>query len=95
MCNQVTQSISVSGGRGAKRIRAPDDPTRMPPGLTRTKARELVLANGSGTTLDTQELPTEGQAIATHHENIIDMMTAEGKSFDLIFECPNYQLNNY
>ena len=66
----------------------------MAPRLTRTKARELALADGSGTTLDTQELPTEGQATATHDENIIDMTTAEGKSFDLIFECPNYQPNN-
>jgi hypothetical protein len=56
---------------------------------------ELALANGIGTTLDTQELPTEGQATTTHDENIADMMTEEGKSFDLIFECPNYQLNNY
>jgi hypothetical protein len=55
----------------------------------------LALADASGTTLDTQELPTEGQATVTHDENIIDMMTVEGKSFDLIFETPDYQLNNY
>jgi hypothetical protein len=55
----------------------------------------LALADGSGTTSDTQELPTKGQATATHDENIIDMTIAEGKSFDLIFECPNYQPNNY
>jgi hypothetical protein len=67
----------------------------MHPRLTGTKARESALADGSGATLDTQEFPTEGQATATHDENIIDMMTAEGKSFDLIFECPNYQQNNY
>jgi hypothetical protein len=67
----------------------------MPPRLTWTKARELALADGSGTTLETQELPTECQAIATHDENIIDMMTAKGKYFDLIFECPNYQPDNY
>ena len=52
-------------------------------------------ADGSGTTPDTQELLTQGHAIATHDENIIDMMIAEGKSFALIFECPNYQPNNY
>jgi hypothetical protein len=67
----------------------------MLPRLTRTKARELALADGSRATLDTQEFPTKGQATATHNENIIDMTTAEGKSFDLIFKCPNYQLNNY
>jgi hypothetical protein len=67
----------------------------MPPRLTRTKARELAFADGSGTALDTQELPTEGQEIATHDENIIDMTTIDGKSFDLIFECPNYQPNKY
>jgi hypothetical protein len=57
----------------------------MPPRLTRTKARELALADGSGTTLGTQEFPTEGQATSTHDENIIGMTTVEGKSFDLIF----------
>jgi hypothetical protein len=67
----------------------------MPSRLTRTKARELALADGSGTTLHTQELSTKDQAITTHDENIIDMTTAEGKSFELIFKCPNYQLNNY
>ena len=101
MSNQVTDSIPVSGGRDTKRIQAPDASTSIPPRLTRTKARELALADtgraadGSGTTPDTQELPTKEQAIATHDENIIDMTTAEGKSFDLIFACPNDQPNTY
>jgi hypothetical protein len=55
----------------------------------------LALADGSGTTLDTQELPIEGQATTIHDENIIDMTTAKGKSFDLIFDCPNYQPNTF
>jgi hypothetical protein len=51
----------------------------MPPRLTKTKERELALADGSGKTPDTQELPTEGQATATHNENINDTTTTEGK----------------
>uniref|UniRef100_K3Y2Y4 Uncharacterized protein n=1 Tax=Setaria italica TaxID=4555 RepID=K3Y2Y4_SETIT len=34
-------------------------------------------------TPDSQELPTEGQATTTHTEDIVDVMTSEGKSFDL------------
>jgi hypothetical protein len=93
--NRVTHSIPVSGEIGTKRIRAPDDHTRMPPRLTRTKARKLALADGSGTSPDTQELPPEGQTTATHNESIIDMTTVDGKSFDIIFGCPNYQPHNY
>jgi hypothetical protein len=63
--------------------------------LTRTKARELAVLDGSGKNPDTQELPTESQETTTHNENMIDMTTIEGKLFDLIFECPNYQPNNY
>jgi hypothetical protein len=95
LCNGVTHNIPVNGGRGTKIIRAPDDPTGMPPRLTRTKTRELALADGNGTTLDTQELPTEGQATVAHDENIIGMTTTKFKSYDLIFKCPNYQPNNY
>jgi hypothetical protein len=57
----------------------------MPPRLTRTKARKLALADGSGTSPDTQEFPPEGQTTATHNESIIDMTTVDGKSFDIIF----------
>jgi hypothetical protein len=49
----------------------------MPPRLSRTKERELALADvaratdGSGTNPDTQELPIESQATTTHDEAIL------------------------
>uniref|UniRef100_K3YZQ0 Uncharacterized protein n=1 Tax=Setaria italica TaxID=4555 RepID=K3YZQ0_SETIT len=57
LSNQINDSIPVSGGRGfSKRIRAPGASTSTPPRVTRTKAKELVLAQVAQVPRDSRRL---------------------------------------
>nr|TKW38517.1 hypothetical protein SEVIR_1G120300v2 [Setaria viridis] len=71
VADQVVVQERGQGGGG-------QDGGTGPGGVTRTKAKELALAQAgvsNGTTPDSQELPTEGQEPATHTEDIINMTT--------------------